>query len=203
MATEAHAPFHQYVATVFLSSLPWRKRFGVLGQPVCNAARAVAAIQNAYVCAAAIGRARPDVVPKLVESGCDEGTWQAVLDEAAAQARSRIDAAGGSPHHFDQLFPGEFDPGVLQSTASFDSAYMLAQVVVIEGLALGKQHPDLVERLLGAYFRSVVETAKQAGGSVPPEMRTLKDFERYLLSLAAAWEAAREQSYANPVSPPV
>jgi len=189
MTSPDTTPFHQYLATAFLASLPWKRRFAILGQPVCDAARTDAAIQNAYVCAAAIGRARPDLVPKLVQSCCELGTWQAVLDEAAVQARSRIDGAGGSPDHFDQLYPGRFNPDLLGSAASFESAYMLAQVLVVEGLALGRQYPDLVQRLLSAYFGSLVETAKQRGASLS-EMRTVENLEQHFLSLAAAWEAA-------------
>jgi hypothetical protein len=117
-----------------------------------------------------------------------------VFDEAAAQARGRIGAAGGPPDHFDQMFPEDFDPGLLESSAPFQSVYVLAQVRVVEGLALGKEQPELAGRLLLAEFRSAAESLKWRRASLPVEMTSFQHFEQHLLSVAAAWEASRRSS---------
>jgi hypothetical protein len=189
-------PFQAYLAWDILSRLPWKRRFfNLFGARVAIAGLVLAAVRTSFLVASALGEARPDLVgPILRASTRPNGDAYAFGLERALEL---MNAAGGEPKSYDDLFPddAEFTLDVeawsRRKVLPFDFSFMLFQLRVVEGLVFGEQYPHVTRQLVEAELTRAVATRDRARaygvdfGGAP--WQHIRDVERDAEQIAIAW----------------
>jgi len=118
-----------------------------------------------------------------------------------------MDGTSDHPRGYKDLFPDDAhllaDPKAwtLRKALTFDFAFMMAQLRVVEGLVFGERHPELTRQLLeteiseahGAYEVSFIIPSVQAVGKKhgvsfsPPPWERVEDVEHYGIDFSGAW----------------
>lgn len=174
-----------------------QRRFGFLGSKVVRAGLYWGAQPLAFECGAVIGRARPELVDRVIRSQSDPGSDVERL-KATMRASYEDRLAHGHLETFWDLFdwPDGEPTKALRSKSWVDADYAVGDLTLdtMAGLVFGSEHPETTVQLAGQRFseESAVRAAlKEAGLKLPvggADFRTYHDWEEYWLRLVDEWE---------------